>query len=69
MSSPCVPIDNSDKTQKWQWKEFKVNISEVTSETKIIIGETQYIIDGFKTRSGYFRGFIDDVKVTRTAND
>lgn len=69
LSAPCVPIDNSDKTQKWQWKEFKVNISAVTSETKIIIGETQYIVDGFKTRSGYFRGFIDDVKVTRTDND
>lgn len=69
LSSPCVPINNSDKTINWQWKEFTVNVSGVTSETKIIIGETQYIIDGFKTRSGYYRGFIDDIKVTRIANN
>ncbi len=69
LSAACVPVDNSDKSQKWQWKEFTVNISDVTSDTKIIIGETQYIIDGFKTRSGYFRGFIDDITVTRTANN
>lgn len=69
LSAPCVPIDNSDKTINWQWKEFSVNINGVTSETKIIIGETQYIIDGFKTRSGYYRGFIDDIAVTRIANN
>lgn len=69
LSSPCVPINNSDKTINWQWKEFTVNISGVTSETQIIIGETQYIIDGFNTRSGYYRGFIDDIKVTRIANN
>lgn len=69
LSAPCVPVDNSDKTINWQWKDFTVNVNGVTAETKIIIGETQYIIDGFKTRSGYFRGFIDDIKVTRTANN
>lgn len=69
LSSPCVPINNSDKTINWQWKEFTVNINGITDETKIIIGETQYIIDGFKTRSGYYRGFIDDIKVTRNANN
>lgn len=69
LSAPCVPVDNSDKTINWQWKDFTVNVNGVTAETKIVIGETQYIIDGFKTRSGYFRGFIDDIKVTRTANN
>lgn len=69
LSEPCVPINNSDKTINWQWKEFSININGVTSDTKIIIGETQYIIDGFKTRSGYYRGFIDDITVTRTANN
>lgn len=69
LSAPCVPVNNSDKTINWQWKEFTVDIKGVTSETKIIIGETQYIIDGFKTRSGYYRGFIDDIAVTRTANN
>lgn len=64
-----MPVDNSDKTINWQWKDFTVNVNGVTAETKIVIGETQYIIDGFKTRSGYFRGFIDDIKVTRTANN
>lgn len=68
LSAPLVTIDNTDKNINWQWKNFTVKLKDITSETKIIIGETQYIIDGFKTRSGYYRGFIDDIKVTRTAN-
>ncbi len=68
-SQLCDPINNSDKTQNWQWKEFKVTIKGATSNTRIIIGESQFIIDGFKARSGYFRGFIDDIAVKRIAND
>lgn len=68
-SQLCDPIDNTDKTINWQWKEFKVTIMGATSKTKIVIGESQFIIDGFKTRSGYFRGFIDDISVKRIAND
>ncbi len=68
-SQLCNPIDNSDKTKNWQWKEFTVTIKGATDKTRIVIGESQFIIDGFKTRSGYFRGFIDDISVKRIAND
>lgn len=68
-SQLCDPINNSDKNINWQWKEFKVTIKGATSNTRIVIGESQFIIDGFKTRSGYFRGFIDDIAVKRIAND
>lgn len=69
LSQLCDPINNTNTAIPWQWKEFKVTIKGATANTKIIIGESQFIIDGFNPRSGYFRGFIDDIAVKRIAND
>ena len=67
-SKALEPVNNSDKTIPWTWKEMKVTIKGATSTTKIIIGETHFINNGMKSVSGQHRWFMDNLKVTRIAN-
>ena len=60
LSLPLEPIDNSDKTINWQWKNESVIIEGVTANTRIMIRSTQ-----FGLNSGYYRWFLDNIKVTR----
>lgn len=69
ISQPMQPENNPKGDNKnWRWTPFSVSIKGATDETKIIIGETKYIIDR-KVRAGYFRAFFDDLAVKRIAND
>ncbi|MCM1504163.1 MAG: BACON domain-containing protein [Muribaculum sp.] len=60
LSSPLEPINNSDKTINWQWKDGSVVINGATASTRIKIRSTQ-----FGLSSGYYRWFLDNIKVTR----
>lgn len=69
LSAPCEPALNpKNDGNPWRWTSFNVTLKGITADTKIIIGETQFIIDR-KCRDGYFRAFIDDIAVKRIANE
>lgn len=69
LSAPMEPEANpKNDGNPWRWNNFSVKIKGATAETKIVIGETQYVINR-ATRDGYYRLFIDDIAVKRIAND
>lgn len=69
LSASMAPETNpKNDGNPWRWNDFSVKIKGVTADTKIIIGETQFIINR-ATREGYYRAFIDDIAVKRIAND
>lgn len=60
-SQPFVPINNSETDKPWQWKrDQSVRINGVTANTRIIIRSTQYGLS-----AGYYRWFLDNIKITR----
>lgn len=69
LSAPMEPEANpKNDGNPWRWNNFSVKIKGATAETKIVIGETEYVINR-ATRDGYYRFFIDDIAVKRIAND
>lgn len=72
-SKELEPFHNSDKNVPWTWTDMKVTINGATANTKIIIGATPFIINGFQSvatypdngKTSYYRWFMDDLKVTR----
>lgn len=61
MSKPFVPIDNKATDQPWQWKHHQsVRVKGVTARTRFTIRATQ-----FPSTSGYYRWFLDNIKITR----
>ncbi len=60
ISAPFEPVINSDKNINWQWKDGSIKIKGVTADTRIMIRSTQ-----FGLGSGYYRWFLDNIKVTR----
>lgn len=64
-SKAMEPFNNSDKNIPWTWTDMKVTVKGATANTKIIIGATQFIDNDYKKVSGYYRWFMDDLKVTR----
>lgn len=72
-SKELEPFHNSDKNIPWTWTDMKVTINGATANTRIIIGATPFINNGFKTvatypdngKTSYYRWFMDDLKVTR----
>lgn len=64
LSQPMEPYNNSDKTIPWTWTDMKVTIRGATSDTRITLGETEVVKTG-NNRSGQYRWFLDDLKVTR----
>ena len=67
-SEALAPVNNTDKTIPWTWKDLKVTIKGATAATKIIIGETHFVENGMQSVSGQHRWFMDNLKVTRIAN-
>lgn len=60
MSKDIMPIKNTDVTKPWQWlRNQKVVINGVTANTRITIRPRQMDVNG------YFRWFLDNIKVTR----
>ncbi len=72
-SKELEPFNNSDKTIPWTWTDMKVTVKGATANTRIIIGATPFINNGFKSvatypdngKTSYYRWFMDDLKVTR----
>ena len=72
-SQDLAPFNNADKTIPWTWTPLSVKVKGATSNTRIIIGATAFISNGFKSletypdngKTSYFRWFMDDLKVTR----
>lgn len=72
-SKELEPYNNSDKTIPWTWTPMTVTVRGATAATKIIIGATPFINNGFKAvetypdngKTSYYRWFMDDLKVTR----
>lgn len=60
LSKVFTPISNTDATKAWQWSSGKVKIEGVTSDTQITIRSSQ------QDEKGYYRWFLDNIKVTRT---
>ncbi|MBO1362285.1 BACON domain-containing protein [Prevotella sp. A2931] len=59
-SHDIMPIKNTDPGKPWQWsRDQKVRIKGVTADTRISIHSRQM---GLK---GYYRWFLDNIKVTR----
>lgn len=56
---------NTDKTRPWQWTTMKVTLRGVTKDTKIALGATEVIKNSNGAVSGYYRWFMDDLKITR----
>ena len=54
-SEPMTPGEH------WEWTPMSVKIYGITSETQIVIRSTQQKV------SGYFRWFLDDIKMTKIA--
>lgn len=64
ISKPMEPHNNSDKTIPWTWTDMKVTVRGVTANTRITLGETEVVKTG-NNRSGQYRWFLDDLKITR----
>lgn len=60
LSKVFTPVRNSDTTKAWQWSTGTVKIEGVTSDTQITIRSSQ------QDEKGYYRWFLDNIKVTRT---
>ena len=60
MVSQVLPITSDSYT----WSEVSVNISGVSSNTKIIIGDVTYVKDNINNQ-GTFRWYLDDLKIER----
>ena len=54
-SEPMTPGEH------WEWTPMSVKIYGITGETQIVIRSTQ------QDASGYFRWFLNDIKMTKTA--
>lgn len=63
LSQEFTPVRNTDASQPWQWsRNQQVKIEGATANTRITIRSAQHGI------SGYYRWFLDNIKVTRTTN-
>lgn len=60
LSELFTPIRNTDNDKAWQWSKGAVKITGVTKDTQIIIRSSQ------QNTKGYYRWFLDNIKVTRT---
>lgn len=60
LSELFTPIRNIDNDKAWQWSKVAVKITGVTKDTQIIIRSSQ------QNTKGYYRWFLDNIKVTRT---
>lgn len=60
LSELFTPIPNTDNDKAWQWSKGAVKITGVTKDTRIIIRSSQ------QNTKGYYRWFLDNIKVTRT---
>lgn len=58
--SPIVPMSS----EKLTWTEVSVEITGISSNTKIIIGEMTFVRDNVKDK-GTFRWYMDDLKVEK----
>lgn len=64
LSKIFAPIKNTDSSKPWQWtRNHQVKIEGATANTKITIRSSQ------KGISGYYRWFLDNIKVTRTTTN
>ena len=64
LSKILAPIKNTDSSKPWQWtRNHQVKIEGATANTKITIRSSQ------KGISGYYRWFLDNIKVTRTTTN
>ena len=64
LSKIFAPIKNTDSSKPWQWtRNHQVKIEGATANTKITIRSSQ------KGIGGYYRWFLDNIKVTRTTTN
>ena len=64
LSKIFAPTKNTDSSKPWQWtRNHQVKIEGATANTKITIRSSQ------KGISGYYRWFLDNIKVTRTTTN
>ena len=64
LSKIFAPTKNTDSSKPWQWtRNHQVKIEGATVNTKITIRSSQ------KGISGYYRWFLDNIKVTRTTTN
>ena len=64
LSKIFAPIKNTDSSKPWQWtRNHQVKIEGATANTKITIRSSQ------KGISGYYRWFLDNIKITRTTTN
>ena len=64
LSKIFAPIKNTDSSKPWQWtRNHQVKIEGATANTKITTRSSQ------KGISGYYRWFLDNIKVTRTTTN
>ena len=64
LSKIFAPIKNTDSSKPWQWtRNHQVKIEGPTANTKITIRSSQ------KGIGGYYRWFLDNIKVTRTTTN
>ena len=64
LSKIFAPTKNTDSSKPWQWtRNHQVKIEGATANTKITIRSSQ------KGIGGYYRWFLDNIKVTRTTTN
>ena len=64
LSKIFAPIKNTDSSKPWQWtRNHQVKIEGATANTKITNRSSQ------KGIGGYYRWFLDNIKVTRTTTN
>ena len=64
LSKIFAPIKHTDSSKPWQWtRNHQVKIEGATANTKITIRSSQ------KGIGGYYRWFLDNIKVTRTTTN
>ena len=64
LSKIFAPTKNTNSSKPWQWlRNRQVKIDGATANTKITIRSSQ------KGISGYYRWFLDNIKVTRTTTN
>ena len=64
LSKIFAPIKNTDSSKPWQWtRNHQVKIEGATANTKITLRSSQ------KGIGGYYRWFLDNIKVTRTTTN